>query len=162
MTRNNNPPLFCLLAFSANLFMTTCIFFFFYFLIYFYIFKHQPHLMVKHTQTIRWLLLLFLIIMDWNKALFYLEKMNSLHCTEIVQNTWSDCNSFKKEFANWKSTDKWSLMCFKNILKISYSKYLFPIPHLMRKKRCRSLYIFVKPRYMNVRYFELAWWYSSI
>ena len=29
-----------------------------------------------------------------------------------------------KVHANWKSTNKWTLMCFKNILKISHSNYL--------------------------------------
>ena len=36
------------------------------------------------------------------------------------------------------------------------------IPRLTRKKRWRSLYIFLQPQCMNVRYFEWTWLYAEI
>ena len=59
------------------------------------------------------------------------------------------------------------MFCFKGIMHV-LPKIVLILPGAdsssshEKKKRCRSLHIFLKPRCMNVWYFESAWQYASL
>ena len=71
---------------------------------------------------------LYLLLLEKkSKCIIYKETIRLWNCAQwSVTPDWLRYTWFKRySHANWKCTDKWSLTCFKNILKILQSNYLY-------------------------------------